>query len=73
MNSSSRDGLILKADLAPSHVKMSKYLADILLNNLFSNAVRHNSAGVEIDVLLKDGYFTISNTGKEFPIADKRV
>ncbi len=63
-----RDGLILKADLAPSHVKMSKYLADILLNNLFSNAVRHNSAGGEIDVLLKDGYFTISNTGKEFQL-----
>ncbi|MGV8879070.1 MAG: ATP-binding protein [Sphingobacteriaceae bacterium] len=59
-----RDGLSLKSNLYPLQVKMSRFLADILLNNLFSNAVRHNVEAGEIEVSLKEGSFTITNTGK---------
>ncbi|MGN8056346.1 sensor histidine kinase [Pedobacter sp. 22163] len=59
-----KDGLILTEDLTPVEVKMSRYLADILLNNLFSNAVRHNVSGGYIHIKLDQQALTISNSGK---------
>ncbi|MDQ8053316.1 MAG: HAMP domain-containing sensor histidine kinase [Pedobacter sp.] len=59
-----KDGLTLNQELQPFEVKMSKYLADILLNNLFANAIRHNHSGGNIDIILQAGSLTISNTGK---------
>ncbi|MBO9672120.1 MAG: HAMP domain-containing histidine kinase [Sphingobacteriaceae bacterium] len=56
--------LVLTEELAPVEVKMSRYLADILLNNLFSNAVRHNVTGGYIFVKLDEQSLTISNSGK---------
>ncbi|MBE5320872.1 HAMP domain-containing histidine kinase [Pedobacter sp. MR2016-19] len=58
-----KDGLILTEDLAPVEVKMSRYLADVLLNNLFSNAVRHNVSGGHIHVKLDQKGLIISNSG----------
>ena len=58
-----KDGLILTEDLTPVEVKMSRYLADILLNNLFSNAVRHNVSGGYIHIKLDQQRLTISNSG----------
>lgn len=60
-----RDGLKIESLLNPLPIKMSKYLADILLNNFFSNAVRHNIYGGAIYILLEDGKLIISNTGKD--------
>jgi len=59
-----KDGLILTEDLTPVEVKMSRYLADILLNNLFSNAVRHNVSDGHIHIQLDQQALTISNSGK---------
>lgn len=66
-----KDGLVLTADLAPVEVKMSRYLADILLNNLFSNAVRHNISGGYIHVKLDQHTLTISNSGKARQVQTK--
>lgn len=59
-----KDGLRLTTDLQAVEIKMSRYLADILLNNLFSNAVRHNVSGGYIHVKLDPVALTISNSGK---------
>lgn len=59
-----KDGLSLTTDLQAVEIKMSRYLADILLNNLFSNAVRHNVSGGYIHVKLDPVALTISNSGK---------
>lgn len=59
-----KDNLSLHQQIKPCKVRMSKYLADILLNNLFSNAVRHNHSGGSIEVVLYEDLLTISNTGK---------
>ncbi len=59
-----KDGLSLTTDLQAVEIKMSRYLADILLNNLFSNAVRHNVSGGYIHVKLDPAALTISNSGK---------
>lgn len=60
-----RDNLQINADLSEKKIQMSRYLADILLNNLFSNAVRHNIPGGQIWISLSAETLTISNTGKE--------
>jgi signal transduction histidine kinase len=66
-----KDKLTLKDELEPSKVRMSKYLADILLNNLFGNAIRHNHSGGSIEVILQSGYLQITNTGKNEELLNK--
>ncbi len=46
-------------------VKIHKTLAEILVNNLFTNAIRHNITGGSVDVLLTQRYLQINNTGTE--------
>jgi signal transduction histidine kinase len=46
----------------------SRYLAEILLNNLISNAIRHNHAGGEIIINLTSKNLTIKNTGNKQPL-----
>ncbi|WP_316800252.1 ATP-binding protein [Pedobacter frigidisoli] len=61
-----RDSLTTKIKLNHKTVIMSRYLADILLNNLFSNAVRHNQRGGTIWIELTEAALVMSNTGKDF-------
>jgi signal transduction histidine kinase len=55
--------LKFKHVLANSSVKMDQELAEILLNNLFSNAIKHNYEGGEIECFLQNKSFNLSNTG----------
>jgi signal transduction histidine kinase len=49
--------------LVDKQINVSPYLADILLNNLLSNAMRHNYAGGEIRIFLTPDKLAIQNTG----------
>lgn len=49
--------------LAEKEIFASKYLMDILLNNLFSNAIRHNAPNGNIYITLTPGKLIIQNTG----------
>jgi len=51
--------------LQDKHVLMSKYLIDILLNNLMSNAIRHNIDDGQISITLTDTGLIFKNTGPE--------
>ncbi|PRB06696.1 hypothetical protein CQ046_00965 [Chryseobacterium sp. MYb7] len=44
-------------------VKIHPTLAEILLSNLLSNAIRHNLEGGKIEINLTHNYFQINNTG----------
>ena len=66
-----RDSLIVQTKLSNKTANMSRYLADILLNNLFSNAVRHNQRGGKILIELTEDTLIISNTGKDFSGKDR--
>ncbi|WP_199117258.1 HAMP domain-containing sensor histidine kinase [Pedobacter sp. ASV28] len=57
--------IALEQQLEDKEVIMSRYLADILLNNLLSNAIRHNEMGGRIHVTLNDKELVVSNTSKE--------
>lgn len=55
--------LSFEHNLQPKQVLASKYLIDILLNNLFSNAIRHNNSGGVIIIELNGEQLSIKNTG----------
>lgn len=59
------ENISIEYSLTDSYVVMSKYLADILLNNLFSNAIKHNKKGGVMAVELTDSKLVISNSGDE--------
>lgn len=44
-------------------IRMNAYLADILLNNLLINAIRHNQDGGSIRIHLREDKLSIVNTG----------
>ncbi len=56
-------GLQVTTETTGLVVEMNSYLADILLNNLLSNAIRYNKEGGSIDIRVETGRLTVSNTG----------
>lgn len=58
-----RRDINIELELEPLEIFMNRYLADILLNNLISNAIRHNREGGQITVELKNKGLTVVNTG----------
>lgn len=54
-------GLTLHLSLAGVSVRMSSYLSDIMLNNLFTNAINHNIQNGDIAVELTENQLTVSN------------
>jgi len=57
-------GIDLQCDLEHKKVNVSMYLMDILLNNLFSNSIRHNVHHGKIAIILDDKKLIFENTGK---------
>jgi signal transduction histidine kinase len=55
--------LAVRTDLARLRLPVNGYLADILLNNLLINAIRHNSNGGQVDIRLGEQSLKISNSG----------
>jgi signal transduction histidine kinase len=55
--------LVVNTGLDRSSTRINAYLADILLNNLLGNAIRHNQEGGRIDIRLREDEFYIANTG----------
>ena len=54
----------LEVNLSPKEITASKYLIDILLNNLFSNAIRHNVTGGKLIIILTEDKLVIKNNGQ---------
>ncbi len=57
--------ITVNTNILAKEVTMSRYLADILLSNLLSNAIRHNRPNGNIDITLSEHSLVISNTGME--------
>lgn len=51
------------------NVIISNTLADVLISNLFQNAIRHNTTGGEISININHDSITISNTGEPLIIS----
>ena len=65
--------LKVKCELIDKELYTSTYLIDILLNNLVSNAIRHNYKGGEIHIKLTDESLVIQNTGENAPLQEKQI
>ena len=65
--------ITVSTSLEMVHVHMNKELADTLLNNLFSNATRHNFLGGRIGVKLSTKQLTISNTSSQNELDSQRI
>jgi len=61
------------ADLKPKEIIASKFLTDILLNNLFSNAIKHNIPGGKINIVLHDKKIIFNNSGLTQPLDQERI
>lgn len=55
-------------NLQEKRVLISKYLIDILLNNLFSNSIRHNNENGQLKITLTERELTFKNTGAELAL-----
>jgi signal transduction histidine kinase len=65
--------LHVRCELEEATMEANENLIDILLNNLLSNASRHNIKGGSIDIELQEGLLTVSNTGLLKPLDAKRI
>jgi len=65
--------LKIEVYLDPVYLTVSKQLLDILINNLFSNAIRHNYDGGLINIKLTQSGLTFSNTGPDGMLKEDRI
>ena len=63
----------LNSHLQEAGIRANGDLTDILLNNLLSNASRHNIKGGSIDIHLQAHQLTVSNTGSTKVLNSQRV
>ncbi len=54
-------------------IRMNVYLSDILIGNLFTNAVNHNIMDGIIRIFIKPGFLQICNTGENHALTDKTI
>ncbi|MCZ4223182.1 sensor histidine kinase [Pedobacter rhodius] len=66
-----KENLSLNINLKPCEIEMSRYLADILLNNLLGNAVKYNHTKGFITINLDNDFIEIINSGKNFSLTDQ--
>ena len=63
----------VKAILDDREIYVNPYLADVLLNNLINNAIRHNYQNGEIVIELDDEKLVVQNTGDEPELDRKKI
>jgi len=63
----------IETDIQPLELKMNHHLADIVINNLISNAIHHNLKNGSITISLEQDELMISNTGSEVSIDPEKV
>jgi signal transduction histidine kinase len=65
--------LKLTYTLDDKEIYASRYLVEVLLSNLISNAIRHNHNGGEIVINLTNESLTIKNTGGNESLPDEKI
>jgi signal transduction histidine kinase len=61
--------LTFQTDISPVTLHANRELVEVLLNNLFSNATRHNYEKGEIYISLNEQRLLVSNTGNNTPLS----
>jgi signal transduction histidine kinase len=66
-------GIAYSVNLEQTLIQTNNELLEILLNNIFSNATRHNIENGSIDILLNNKILQISNSGPSTPLDPERL
>lgn len=70
----SNNGITVAVDIQnPLMITANKVLLESLINNLISNAIRHNYSGGLINIQVKDNTFQISNSGDKSSLNKDKV
>lgn len=64
---------VTKQYIDPMVVHMNRTLAEILVNNLLSNAIRHNIQNGSIHITMNAKIFTIANTGPSLNVDPRQL
>lgn len=67
------NGIRINLQITPAMISADPDLIDVLLNNVLSNATRHNTQGGDIDIFLSAGKLAVSNSGSGEPIDPHRI
>jgi signal transduction histidine kinase len=59
---------IIQTELKDVTISMNEELLEILLNNLLSNATKHNFRGGKINIVLNENYLAVANTSYIGPL-----
>ncbi|MVN21417.1 sensor histidine kinase [Mucilaginibacter arboris] len=65
--------LAVSLELESKAIRANNYLIEILLNNILSNAIRHNNFGGKIKVILNQKSLVIQNTGTNLALNNKEI
>lgn len=65
--------ITIEKDIQPSELKMNHHLAEIVINNLLSNAIHHNRENGSITISLEREELMISNTGSPLIVDPEKV
>ena len=68
-----KDKLDVTYDLSDAGITANPHLIDILLNNLFSNASKHNCQNGKVMIHLASTTLEIKNTGRPAPLDETRM
>jgi signal transduction histidine kinase len=63
----------VESKIIDTAIIMNEELIDILLNNLLSNATRHNMENGKINIELQPGSLSVINTGAQIALDQKRI
>jgi signal transduction histidine kinase len=65
--------LELRTALHPAEITVSKELIDILINNVLSNATKHNRQGGKVIIQLRPSLLEVANTGIDNPLDENLI
>ena len=57
------DNIAIQTSISPLSIKANPTLTEVLLTNLFHNAIRHTTSNGKVMVEVSDGKLTVTNTG----------
>ena len=63
------NGIGILTDLEPLHVNANKTLVEILVTNIFNNAIRYSTKGEDVMVTIQGRTLSVSNKGKQLVIS----
>jgi len=67
------DNISIQASISPLSIKANPTLLEVLLTNLFHNAIRHTNANGKVNVNVSDKILTVTNTGNPLKMSTEKM